>query len=784
MATRVFYKVAGKQIAGLNEDAQTAIDTATTFDDLIFVETTKDIGKASDTDKDKIDAGGNVTNGDELRITSDAKGSYVLHEDIVNVETVAISENYSSSNTTTGGGGDGDTAIDVDASKVLTALTIIGNDGINNIIATVNNDTIAGANGNDIITGGAGADSMNGDNGDDLFVLNTLAEYASGENINGGGDTVTTPYATGGDILVINDTVAGTLTIQGASTTNAFRTMEGITVGTVDKKGKISTSGNLAINIDASFAGSTTGARGSLDLTLTGNNGDNILTGNDGDTLFYGNGGKDTLTGGTGNDVFAYIATKDIVAGEQAIGATGTNWVSLEGSGTFVFSEDAMLQGIPSIQMSSTGKLEKAAIGVDLTGQTEAKWDITGQAGSNTITTGTGAYVMASGLAGADKITTTGTGNDYIDGGDDNDVIVSGDGTYLDTSGNSRGITDGDEIYGGKGNDTITSGTGYDYIEGNDGDDKITSGSGNDTIDGGRGKDTIVAGDGDDTIYGGKGSDTIDGGKGADLIYLSKSTEGGTASGKGDDKVTGGEGSDTFVIDHVSWSKKISIDGEGGKDLTSGYDATGDTDTVIFTESLDQASTISGVLKIDPKAIKGIERFIIDSNAGNNSPTMSVDGSKDLGIDASKYTTKITMIGNGGANILKSGAADDTLTGNAGADKFVFANLAATAASADTITDFTVAQSDKLIFSDKVFNLGVDEGKGGTAFNAFTAFTGAILETNGDTFTSADARFGFNTTTGALYYDADGSGTGSAAVQIATLTGVTSLTATDLQFTA
>lgn len=41
-----------------------------------------------------------------------------------------------------------------------------------------------------------------------------------------------------------------------------------------------------------------------------------------------------------------------------------------------------------------------------------------------------------------------------------------------------------------------------------------------------------------------------------------------------------------------------------------------------------------------------------------------------------------------------------------------------------------------------------------------------------------DDRIIFNTTTGALYYDADGSGKG-AAVQFATLIGVTDLNATD-----
>ena len=82
---------------------------------------------------------------------------------------------------------------------------------------------------------------------------------------------------------------------------------------------------------------------------------------------------------------------------------------------------------------------------------------------------------------------------------------------------------------GGEGNDSLDGGSGNDVVLGGDGRDKIKGGSGNDVIDGGNGNDTINAGSGDDTI---------DGGSGVDRFFL----------GAGDDVASGGAGADTFIF--------------------------------------------------------------------------------------------------------------------------------------------------------------------------------------------------------------------------------------------
>lgn len=75
--------------------------------------------------------------------------------------------------------------------------------------------------------------------------------------------------------------------------------------------------------------------------------------------------------------------------------------------------------------------------------------------------------LTVTGGAGSDSIT-TGTGADNITGGAGNDTIISNNGN--------------DSIKGGSGNDTIISGNGNDLIRGGEGRDGINAGAGNDAI--------------------------------------------------------------------------------------------------------------------------------------------------------------------------------------------------------------------------------------------------------------------------------------------------------------
>jgi len=103
------------------------------------------------------------------------------------------------------------------------------------------------------------------------------------------------------------------------------------------------------------------------------------------------------------------------------------------------------------------------------------------------------------------------------------------------------------------------------------------------------------------------------------------------------------------------------------------------------------------------------------------------------------------------------GKGADTLTGGAGADTFVF-DVLETAANRDTIKD-SQSGTDQIAIDHSVFG----------------AFAGQVL----GAFSAADIAFGtaatttsqhliYNAATGALFYDADGSGS-TAQIQIAVL---------------
>ncbi|WP_228156321.1 putative Ig domain-containing protein [Acinetobacter seifertii] len=106
--------------------------------------------------------------------------------------------------------------------------------------------------------------------------------------------------------------------------------------------------------------------------------------------------------------------------------------------------------------------------------------------------------------------------NNYIFGGDDNDVLSTAlIGKYKIKGGAEDDVLIGgdgkDELYGGYGSDKLYSGKGKDRIEGGFGDDQLYGGDGNDELDGGTGNDELYGGFGNDKYIfdRGFGQDTI-----------------------------------------------------------------------------------------------------------------------------------------------------------------------------------------------------------------------------------------------------------------------------------
>ena len=121
-----------------------------------------------------------------------------------------------------------------------------------------------------------------------------------------------------------------------------------------------------------------------------------------------------------------------------------------------------------------------------------------------------------------------------------------------------------------------------------------------------------------------------------------------------------------------------------------------------------------------------------------------------------------TINGGAGADTISGGAGTDAISGGTGADTLVFNNLSA----ADTVTDFVVGEDLIRLAKSAMAALGATG-----ALTASEFVSGAGLAVGQD----ASDRVVYNTTDGALYYDADGSGAG-AAVLLATFTGAPELT--------
>ncbi|NLR73248.1 tandem-95 repeat protein [Novosphingobium sp. ERN07] len=287
-------------------------------------------------------------------------------------------------------------------------------------------------------------------------------------------------------------------------------------------------------------------------------------------------------------------------------------------------------------------------------------------------------------------------------------------------------LTDGLIITGTDRNDTITptasnnglarSTASNDVLIGNGGVDTLDGGEGDDRIDGGAGADKLFGGLGDDTLLGGDAIDQLRGGEGADTMI-------------------GGLGADSYWVDNagdVVIEERV-IDAGTGKEV-GGIDLV--TASVSYTLSAN------------------VEKLTLESGAGN--------------INGTGNALANTLLGNEGDNVLNGGAGKDTLRGGLGADAFQFSTLELTANS-DTVQDFTAGE-DRIELSISAFSALADFGLGALDPGELAFGTRA---------TTADQHLIYNSATGGLFYDADGSGS-AAQVRIAVLTGLPTLQADDI----
>ncbi|MDP3302206.1 MAG: calcium-binding protein [Sulfuricurvum sp.] len=226
---------------------------------------------------------------------------------------------------------------------------------------------------------------------------------------------------------------------------------------------------------------------------------------------------------------------------------------------------------------------------------------------------------------------------------------------------------------------------------------------------------------------GGSGTDTVSGfenvtGSAYNDKLTGDSSDNVIDGGVGADNMAGGLGDDTYYIDNSK--DKATEAKEAGND------------------------TVHTSINIT-KAINNIENFIADGTSG-----ITIVGN----------TLNNIITGNSGANVLDGGLGNDTLIGGNGADTFKFSTKLAFT-NYDIISTFTSGE-DKIELSKKIFK---------SIAKTFTADNFI----NGTAAVEATDYLIYNKTTGILYYDADGIGTKSTAIEVAIIGNNTDLAFTD-----
>lgn len=547
---------------------------------------------------------------------------------------------------------------------------------------------------------------------------------------------------------------------------------------------------------------------GAADESLFGQSGNDILYGGLGDDSLIGGSGNDTMRGGAGNDVYVVDSTGDAVIEDIGAGnydrvissISYTLGANVEGlslqdhMGYNIYGERVILQvqNINGIGNSLNNYLYGSAGNNILQGLAGNDY-LDGGYGNDTMYGGTGDDRYTVDAVG-DKITeNVGAGLDWVSStisytlganvenlglddimgdveGDSWGIIqilnINGIGNNLDNQlwgnyGNNilKGLSGNDTLSGGGyGNDTMYGGLGNDtyYVNSNDavvenvneGTDKVRSeisytlganienlnleddwGYVGDSygriprnINGtGNSLDNVIWGNtGNNILHGGLGNDDLYGDSGNDFLY----------GDSGNDSMYGSVGNDSYFVDAAG-------DRVSELNTSNGSSNGGGIDTVFSIIQYTLGDFVENLTLTGAANISGTGNSLNNTLTGN------------LGIN--------TITGAAGNDILNGGLGNDSLTGGTGQDSFLFNTTLNSSTNKDTITDFVVVD-DSIRLENAIF----------TKLTATGTLSADFFKSGVGTAADANDFILYNTTTGALLYDADGSG-GGTAVQFATL---------------
>ena len=701
------------------------------------------------------------------------------------------------------------------------AINGTGNSFANTIIGNASANILNGGTGADTLIGGAGNDTYIVDNtGDVVSELSTIAtevdavnssiSYTLGANlekltltgtgaINGTGNSLANTIIGNASANILNGGTGADTLIGGAGNDTY------IVNNTGDVISELST---IATEVDAvnSSISYTLGANienltltGTGVINGTGNSLANIITGNAAANILNGLGGADTLIGGAGNDTYLVDNTGDVVLELSTVVGEIDR---VNSSVTYTLGDN-----VENLLLTGTGTING-------TGNTLGN-AITGNAADNILDGGVGADLLIGG-AGNDTYIVDNAGDvvselstiaseidavyssvNYVLGANLENLTLTGTGA-INGVGNSLGNVlignaSDNVLNGGAGADTLIGGTGNDtYNVDNTGDVVSELSTIVSEIDRVNSSVTYTLGDnvenlslmGTGTINGTGNSlaNTIVGNAAANILD----------GGVGADTLIGGAGNDTYLVDNAGdvVSELSTIVGEIDTVISSvSYVLSANVENLILTgtDSLiamgnslaniitgndgvnilvggGGADTLIGGAGNDTYLVDNTGDVVVESvtnpneiDTVNSSVTYTLSANvEDLtlaGIDSINGTGNSganLIMGNNGANVLIGGAGNDTLTGGAGKDTFWFTDALDAINNVDTITDF-VSGNDQLEFSvSALTGLGVI-GQWAASDQRFWSSTTGIAH-------NASDRLIYNTSTGELNYDSDGTG--------------------------
>ena len=690
------------------------------------------------------------------------------------------------------------------------------------------NDTYKGTGGSDWVDGGTGANTIYGGGGDDNFYLDGAHQ---GENALFGGAGLDTLYFKGGSAPGVNAPVFSNLILTAAQSIESVGFQRDSTnappliFGTAD-----------ANVFDFGFAGALNhyGIMQHLghftlldgdDRFLAGAFAVNVLGGKGNDTL-VGFGYGDTLDGGVGNDLMDGSGGDDLYIVSSASDRIVERWDTWRGGhDTVQCSLDIYTLPFAMDVLEAVGK--HAFIGEGNTKDNVIIGNI-----RNDSLSGLDGRDVLNGGAGADTLS-GGLGDDGLNGDDGNDLLLADDG--LDTL--SGGAGD-DTLQGGTGSDRLIGGLGADQMQGGAGDDiysvddsadiilelrrdgmdqiiltaqsyvmaanieaitvanrsgaAVTGSAGDNVMTGSNGSDTLLGMAGNDTLDGRIGRNRLEGGLGDDvyLVAGNERTNIVEALDGGYDTVRSDASSFTLaanVEEYVQLAGNCTVTGNAGNNVFRG---TVKAETFMGLDGDDTFYTVGADYDVPDMLIGGIgnDTYIIDSEtftfsidiqelAGEGVDTVISNMSSSTLPDEVEVLVLLgtasgignslanTIIGGDGRSLIQGGLGDDTLTGGLGNDTFIFRATA----SVDTITDF--AAGVETIYLSK-FAFALDRT------NQYAELSAAEFKDISKGKADASDRILYKSSTGELFWDADGSGS-ALAVKFAVLQGNVDLSASD-----